>query len=413
MAANRRSAREISEELRKLIAEPDSNRDRATLLHEVQVYQEELMVQNEALREMQTALEETRDRFIELYDFAPNGYVTLDVNGVIRQINLTGAAWLGKSKQAVEGMPLLGFIHSADRNGWRDYLRRCRDYKTGNPVSVHVRLKGSDGHRTIELLCKPRHDSSPDYFTAMIDVTEHRQLQVEREESAHARAALAGRLISIQEDERLRIARDLHDNIGQQLTGLRLRLEAIALTENVDTSVQRQVQEAHTLIDGVDRGLDFIAAELRPASLDLDFVFAVQEFVKEWSANFAIESTFHASMLPELHLSQETQTHLYRITQEALNNTYKHAQASRVSVILERRRDSLVLVIEDDGRGFAFDKADRNERRGLGLVGMRERAALVGGKLEVESAPGQGTTVFVTLPGAFDPTRRDVPPANR
>jgi PAS domain S-box-containing protein len=413
MERNRRSAREVAEELRKLIQQPDTDRDRAALLHEVQVYQEELTVQNEALRDMQTALEETRDRFIELYDFAPNGYVTLDPHGIIQQINLTGAAWLGKSKQALEGMPLLGFIESGDRNGWMGYLRRCRDYKVGKPVSVQLRLRGTDGHRVIELLCKPRQQSSREYFTSMIDVTEHLQLQTEREEAAHARAALAGRLISIQEDERIRIARDLHDNLGQQLTGLRLRLEAIALSESVDANVSRHVHEAQVLIDKVDRGLDFIAAELRPASLDIDFVYALREFVQEWSITFGIEATFHASPMPDIHLGEDTQTHLYRITQEALNNVYRHAHARRVSVILERRRDSLVLLIEDDGKGFEYTGKERRGRHGLGLVGMRERAALIGGKLEVESAPGKGTTVFVTVTGAFDPGQNKPAALNR
>lgn len=406
MERNRRTAREVAEEFRRLIEQSDSDRDRATLLHEVQVYQEELTVQNDALRDMQTALEETRDRFIELYDFAPTAYITVNEHGVMQQVNLTAASWLGKSKQALERMPLIGFLHYGDRDRWMAYLRSCRDYDSGPAVSAVLRMRSADGPRVVEALCKPHHKAAREYFIAMIDVTEQRQLQREREESAQARAALAGRLISIQEDERLRIARDLHDNLGQMLTGLRLRLDAIALARTVDDLFHQQVQEALTLVERLDRGIDFIATELRPASLDFGFDIALQQFVNDWSTTFGIEAAFHSTPLRGLRLSPETQTHLYRIAQEALNNVYKHSGAKRTSVILERRHDSLVLLVEDDGRGFEHAHLDRVGRRSLGLIGMRERATMIGATLEVESARGTGTTVFVTMPGAFAGSQR-------
>src|SRR5262249_19783288 len=123
---NRRSAREIAEELRQL-AERNST-DRTSLLQEVRVYQEELMVQNEELTRTQRALEETRDRFIELYDFAPNAYMTLDPHGLILRINLTGAAFIGKPVHNIEGMPLLGFVVPDNRAELLSFLRRCRAY---------------------------------------------------------------------------------------------------------------------------------------------------------------------------------------------------------------------------------------------------------------------------------------------
>src|SRR5882672_11049330 len=126
MSGIRRSAREIAEELRQLALRSDDDRDRLSLLHEIQVYQEELVVQNEELTRAQAALEETRDRFIELYDFAPSAYLALESSGVIRQINLTGATMLGKPRSAIEGLPLLGFVTNADRPRLLDFLRQCR-----------------------------------------------------------------------------------------------------------------------------------------------------------------------------------------------------------------------------------------------------------------------------------------------
>src|SRR5262245_19230941 len=125
MRERRRSARECSDELKRF-EEEQGGRDRAQLLHELRVYQEELTTQNEELIHAQAALEETRDRFVELYDFAPNGYMTLDEHGIVLQINLTGAAMIGKDRRAIEGMPLLGFVSTADRPQVLDLLRRSR-----------------------------------------------------------------------------------------------------------------------------------------------------------------------------------------------------------------------------------------------------------------------------------------------
>lgn len=111
----RRSPAEIAEDLKRLQATGPNSRDRLSLIHEISVYQEELIVQNEELRRAQSALEEARDRFIELYDFAPAGYLTLDENGVIGQCNLTALSLLGRARDAIEGMPLWGFVEPEDR----------------------------------------------------------------------------------------------------------------------------------------------------------------------------------------------------------------------------------------------------------------------------------------------------------
>src|SRR5215467_472729 len=145
MSTQRRSPREIADELKTLEQLVDTDRDRVSLLHEVHVYQEELTVQNEELLKAHLALEETRDRFIELYDFAPNSYFTLDRNGVILQINLTGLLQLGRKRDAVEGMPLLGFVHPEYRSRFLEFLRRCRIYEKGPEIATELVVYTSDG----------------------------------------------------------------------------------------------------------------------------------------------------------------------------------------------------------------------------------------------------------------------------
>ena len=399
MSAIRRSAREIAEELRQLALKSDNDRDRLSLMHEIQVYQEELVVQNEELTRAQATLEETRDRFIELYDFAPSGYLALGSNGMIRQINLTGAALLGKPRHVIEGMPLLGFVANADRPRLLDFLRRCRNATDSN-LSAELTIQAASGLRNVQLICKPRlqpGSQSPELLMAIIDITERRQIEAERAKDAREHVALATRLISAQDEERQRIARDLHDNIGQQVTALRLLLQVVAMAE-VAEPVRERIAQIQTVVERLDRQLDFLTVELSSASLDLGVVSAIEQFVREWSDTFSITADLECRGLEQLRLDPAVETHLYRVVQEAMNNVYKHAQARRVRVVLERRDTDLVIIVEDDGHGFDTAALSRSQARGLGLVSMRERAQIIGGTLDIESKPGGGTTIYLYLP---------------
>src|SRR5262245_2611444 len=225
--APRRSAREIADELKRLSQRNADDATRLSLLHEVQVYQEELTVQNEALTRAQSALEETRDRFIDLYDFAPNGYMTLDQHGLILRINLTGATFIGKSRHAIEGMPLLGFVAPDSRKELLSFLRRCRTrgrrpadrHDHGADFVTELAFRCADERKDVQLVCRPRRnrfeDGPIELFVAIIDITERKRLELESAHAALGYAALARRLLSVQDDERQRTARDLHDNIGQ------------------------------------------------------------------------------------------------------------------------------------------------------------------------------------------------------
>jgi two-component system sensor histidine kinase UhpB len=159
-------------------------------------------------------------------------------------------------------------------------------------------------------------------------------------------------------------------------------------------------------------GARYLALELRPPELDdLGLESALATFVAEWSARYGVASDVALRGEDERAASPDVASALYRIAQEALTNVAKHARASEVSVIVERRDGEVRLIVEDDGGGFDVDATAtrvRAERR-LGLAGMRERAALVGGNLTIESSPGAGTTVYVRLPA--EDIQGDVPVA--
>jgi len=232
------------------------------------------------------------------------------------------------------------------------------------------------------------------------------QLKVENEQRLRAeteRTNLLDQLVGIQEEERRRIARDLHDELGQQVTALRLNLgnaREIAkggpITELLDATQK--------IAENLDADIGFLAWELRPATLDHSGLGpTLSAYIREWSRFSSVKADFLVQSFGTTRLEKRVELNLYRIVQEALNNVSKYAQASTVNVLLEKTEKHISLIIEDDGLGFDA-QAQLASVDGLGLIGMRERAAIIGGSLIIESAPGRGTTVFVRVP--FDPLIR-------
>jgi signal transduction histidine kinase len=197
--------------------------------------------------------------------------------------------------------------------------------------------------------------------------------------------------------ERRRIAREMHDQFGEQLTALTLRIRMLKEAVGENAGLRTHVESLRKIAERLDRDVDHLVWELRPTALDdLGLRAALANYVQNWSDRVGIAAVVHTSGLLDYRLTPDAETALYRIAQEALTNVAKHARAKNVEVILERRADHVLLAIEDDGVGF--DPAAREDRgQAFGLLGMQERAALVGATLEIESSSGQGTTVLVRL----------------
>ena len=226
--------------------------------------------------------------------------------------------------------------------------------------------------------------------------TDQLEAEVTAREAAHTHvSSMLRRIVTAQEDERTRIARGLHDQVGQQLTALRLTLQRL-----IEGNGNVGLEHAMSLTQQIDRDLDFLSWELRPAVLDdLGLAAALPLFLKEWSAHYGIPVEFRARPDVARPLGRDAEVVFYRVAQEALNNVAKHAHASRVDVLLESQNGSVVMVVEDDGVGFeASDKSVRD--KGIGILGMHERATLVGAALDVEAKPGEGTSVYLRMPVA-------------
>ncbi len=217
-----------------------------------------------------------------------------------------------------------------------------------------------------------------------------------RAEAERARSEFLARLVFAQEDERRRIAREMHDQFGEHLTALALRIRMLKDACGDQLPHRALVEGIEQIAQRLDRDVDQLVWQLRPTALDdLGLRAALATYVQDWSARLGITATLHSSGLLDERLPADTETALYRIAQEALTNVAKHANASNVEIILERRGSNVQLVIEDDGKGFTAGSEPSGQ--GFGLLGMRERAALVGAALEIESTPGTGTTIFVRM----------------
>jgi signal transduction histidine kinase len=212
------------------------------------------------------------------------------------------------------------------------------------------------------------------------------------------RMQLLTRLALAQEDERRRIARELHDQLGQQLTALRITLELLKSRIGEGTELRVQIETLEQLALQLDEDVGFRVWELRPIALDeLGLPEAVTSYAQRWSQHTGIPVRLHTTRSTDEPLTSDVKITVYRLAQEALNNVAKHARADHVDVVLERRSEHVSLIIEDNGVGFDASNAETTGK-GLGLVGMRERAALVGAQLQIESRPGGGTTVIVRAP---------------
>ncbi len=218
--------------------------------------------------------------------------------------------------------------------------------------------------------------------------------------------ALSRRLVEVQEAERGYIARELHDETGQALSSLLLNLSLLEQMEECPKEARDRLARMESMVDGMLENLHRLAMNLRPAALDhLGLVPALGQYVEAIGQQHGIATQFETVGLGSGRLPPEVETAIYRIVQEALTNVLRHAQATRVDVLLERRGDQVVAIVEDNGVGFDAEAAQRSGR--LGLLGMRERAEMLNGRLMIESAPGAGTTVFVEVPYAYPhPDRR-------
>jgi two-component system sensor histidine kinase UhpB len=211
---------------------------------------------------------------------------------------------------------------------------------------------------------------------------------------------MSEQVLAAQEDERKRIARELHDETAQALTTLLIRLKILERARSTG-EMHGQIDELRELTSQTLEAVRKMAVELRPTTLDdLGLLAALEAYAESYRSRIPVRVTFRADGFDSRQdrLPPEVELVLYRVVQEALTNVAKHANADAVDIELRRQGDEVIAVVSDDGQGFDVEEMMRSRERGLGLFGMQERLALVRGQLVIDSVPGGGTRVHAWVP---------------
>jgi len=239
---------------------------------------------------------------------------------------------------------------------------------------------------------------SEQHYSELLEQSRHMQEQLR---------LLSRQLLSAQEEERKMISRELHDQIAQTLTGINIRLASLKTESTLNNKgLQKKITSTQRL---VEKSVDIVhrfARELRPTVLDdLGLIPALHSFMKSFARRTGVRAHLTAFAAVK-QLDAAKQTVLFRVAQEALNNVARHAHASRVEVSIQKLRGRVCMKIKDDGKSFNVERTlHANGGKRLGLLGMRERLEMVGGKFTVESSPGKGTTILAQIPSNSDRAR--------
>jgi PAS domain S-box-containing protein len=321
------------------------------------------------------------------------GAAVLSSDHTVLHCNRRFARLLGTRLQRVIGAALEDMIWPDDRARLTALLlratqRNCRGEirlksQAGSPLAVHLSLNPLrlEGTRAICLIAS--------------DLSDVKRVEQELRTSSEQSRNLAARLLLVREEERTRIAREIHDELGQSLTAVKIDVAWLASRlPRGDVAMLERVRTTLALADSIIQSVRRISTELRPGILDLGLAAAVEWQTQEFQTRTGIQCNLR--LLTEEAFAPDISTAMFRILQETLTNVARHAKATRVEVIKQKQRDRLVLRIRDNGMGF--DPEDPSISKSLGLLGMRERAAMLGGSVDIASRPGKGTSVTAWVP---------------
>lgn len=356
-----------------------------TLVHELQVHQLELHVQNEQLQEAQTVAADSNERFRRLYDAAPTGYLTLDLEGRILEANLAATLVLKTSRSRLIGTALSSFIAAHCQDRW--YLAR-RDLQEGQArLDLALDIVSSQGTAVdaqIVAVSTPGDLGAIEIQLALIDMTDLRRTE-RALQAAIAAATLA------EERERRKLASDLHDDAGQLLSLASLKLHTLSAAAAVDRGAQ--MAELESLLQEIRRRISSLSFQLSPPLLhDVGLVAALQWLSEDLENVYGLRVTITQELEPDI--DENTRIIFYRAIRELLINVVKHSGVKAACIRISAEGSMARIAVEDSGVGMP----PRARRYGFGLLALRERIESLGGALETRSTEGGGTTVVVRLP---------------
>ncbi len=372
------------------------------LFHELQVHQVELEMQQEELHTTAHALQASEARYRHLYQFAPNGYFTVNPNGIIEEINFAAARLLGVDRRLAVGQLLRTFVTVNCRPAFDDFFASLR--------YLHEPLRGeatllSHGSPPRNVLLEgtglgPEPTNGLSFLISAVDITERKRMEEEHVQMRLSQQkALLQAIMEAQEEERRRISESLHNGVGQILYATRLNLARIDLGSmplSLDPLRQAKQQTEQLLAEAI-RETRRVSHELIPLLLEeRGLAVAIEDFCRRFS-HTGIQISCHGL---EERLDKYLETAVYRISQELVNNIIRHAGATRARIEVFREGDRVVIEAQDNGKGMDAGKAlaPAGKGKGIGLKTIQDRVNLLEGKLSLEAAPGGGTLVTISLP---------------
>jgi PAS domain S-box-containing protein len=417
----------------------ENDHDAQRILHELQVHQIELELQNEELQRAMAEIDAGLEKYTDLYEYAPAGYYTLSRDGIIQLMNFAGAAMLGIDRSRLIGRRFGLLISPEHRSAFNAFLKRAFVFR--DKISGEFELISQGQWPQTVRIEAQRLPNEVDCRAVVVDISEHKraeetqrrlnaatvtnsrlQKEIIRREAVEAALRrseevarrlleesnnmqrrlrdMSRRILLVQEEQRKTISRELHDQISQTLVGINIYMTAFA--KSVKTNPKNIERSAAPMMRLVTKAVEIVhrfAQDLRPPMLDeLGLITSLISYIRAFPKPKGLRIQFRA-FASEVPLDNEKRTVLFRVAQEALVNVGKHAKAANVKVSVLRVPGGVCLEIADDGKSFDISHmATERWSNRLGLVGMRERVEMVGGKFSIESAKGVGTTVQATVP---------------
>jgi len=406
------------------------------LLHELQVNQIELELQNQELCKTRNEVESVLENYTDLYDFAPVGYCTLDRIGNILRVNLTGASLLGDQRSGLMNRSLGQYVSEKDKPLFKDMLNNVfngQQKKANCEVSINpkgrrlpttvkiIAMSTTTGNECLvviiditerkllesqtrnakdeeELVCVKERAAELLQLNSMLvqEINGRKQLEITLRDSQKRLRNLSTHLQSVREEERKAVAREIHDELGQTLATIQLGLSVLDGGYADHPNLTDRIKDMDVLIVNAIKTVQRISSELRPAMLDvLGLADALEWQSQEFKKRTDIDCTITIHLMNNV-VNPGIATALFRIFQESLTNVQRHSRATKVEAQLVEKGQHFNLTVHDNGSGIS--KEEIYSPTSIGLIGIRERVYILGGRMKIFGSPVRGTALFVRVP---------------
>lgn len=347
-------------------------------------------------KKVEKELRISEEKYRDLYDNAPDMYHSVDKNGIIIECNETEAKMLGYKKEEIIGKPITYFMTEESRKAHEEFFPHIEKYSFIQLERDFVRKDGSVFTAALNVYVEV--DEKGNFVktkTIGRDITYRKKIEEELKKSKEALRKLSVYLQNVREQERKEIAKEIHDEMGQSLTALKLSLSWIKKRVE-DKFLQEKFEETLSIVNGLIKQVQNISNRLRPSLIDyLTLEDAVMWQAKEFEKNTSIQCNVNIAE-DNIKLPKNTSLTIFRIFQEALTNIARHANATRVDIKIFRSDSSIVLTIQDNGVGIPEEKIRSPES--FGLMAMRERAYSINATFDIRRIPEGGTEIIVSVP---------------